>query len=152
MSCLTTLKLTSASSRARRISRSASSIFSSVSLAWPRRLLKARCSFSCKFSNMALDHFSSGRQRRASGFGPRWEFILRVCDLGLGADGRILASWFHGITFLGSQQSLVGVFVRTSLLFSYPTPPLRSIGIMGLAEIRLKILGFNRFRARILRA
>src|ERR1700693_4479054 len=60
MSCLTTLKLTSASSRARRISRSASSIFSSVSLAWPRRLLKARCSFSCKFSNIRMIHFSSG--------------------------------------------------------------------------------------------
>src|SRR5580700_2195342 len=115
MSCLTTLKLTSASSRARRISRSASSIFSSVSLAWPRRLLKARCSFSCKFSNMALDHFSSGRQRRASGSGSRLEFILRICDLELGADGRILASWLHGITFLGSQQYLLGVLVRNKL-------------------------------------
>src|SRR3984957_3298617 len=115
MSCLTTLKLTSASSTARRISRLASLIFSSVSLAWPRRLLKARCSFSCKFSNMALDHFSSGRQRRASGSGPRWEFILRVCDLGLGAGGRILASWFHGITFLGSQPYLLVLLVRNKI-------------------------------------
>src|SRR5580700_12187128 len=60
MSCFTTLKLTSASSSARRISRSASSMFSSVSLACPRRLLNARCSFSCKFSNIGVSqHFNS---------------------------------------------------------------------------------------------
>ncbi len=38
--------LTSASSSASRISRSASAIFSSLSRAWPRRDLNARCSFS----------------------------------------------------------------------------------------------------------
>src|SRR5271157_6444440 len=51
-SSLTTLKLTSASSRAMRISFSASPMFSSVSVPCPRRFLKARCSLSVRFSNI----------------------------------------------------------------------------------------------------
>src|SRR5882762_6957533 len=53
MSCLTTLKLTSASSSATRISRRATSMFSAESLPSPRRFLKTRCSLSDKLSNMA---------------------------------------------------------------------------------------------------
>ncbi len=49
---LTTLKFTSASSSARRISFRASSMFSSVRLPWPRRFLNARCSLSVRFSNI----------------------------------------------------------------------------------------------------
>src|SRR5262245_48384733 len=57
ISCLTTLKLTSASSSATRISRSAASMFAAVSLPSPRRFLKTRCSLSDKLSNMtALDY------------------------------------------------------------------------------------------------
>src|ERR1039458_1386753 len=52
MSSLTTLKLTSASSRAMRISLSASPMFSSVRVPCPRRFLKARWSLSVRFSNM----------------------------------------------------------------------------------------------------
>src|ERR1700730_1867964 len=52
MSCLTTLKLTSASSSAMRISRRALSMFSAESLPSPRRFLKTRCSFSDRLSNM----------------------------------------------------------------------------------------------------
>src|SRR5580700_9552458 len=60
MSCLTTLRLTSASSSAMRISRRASSMFSSVRVAWPRRVLKARWSFSWRFSNIDVSgYFSS---------------------------------------------------------------------------------------------
>src|SRR5208283_1083945 len=51
-SSLTTLKLTSASSSAMRISFSASPMFSSVSEPCPRRFLKARCSLSVRFSNI----------------------------------------------------------------------------------------------------
>src|ERR1017187_1308711 len=54
MSCLTTRKLTSASSSARRISRRALSMFSAESLPSPRRFLKTRCSFSDRLSNMSL--------------------------------------------------------------------------------------------------
>src|SRR6185312_11046669 len=49
---LTTLKLTSASSSAMRISLSASWMFSGVSVPCPRRFLNARCSFSWRFSNI----------------------------------------------------------------------------------------------------
>src|SRR6266446_8273986 len=60
MRSLTTLKLTSASSSARRICFSASSIFSSVRTACPRKVLKARWSFSWRFSNIkAKGYFSS---------------------------------------------------------------------------------------------
>src|SRR5581483_11098793 len=52
MSCLTTRKLTSASSSATRISRSAASMFSALSLPSPRRFLKMRCNLSDKLSNM----------------------------------------------------------------------------------------------------
>ena len=48
----TTLRLTSASSRATRISLRASAMFSSVSVPWPRRFLKTRCNLSVRFSNM----------------------------------------------------------------------------------------------------
>src|ERR1019366_6747264 len=51
-SCLTTRKLTSASSSAMRISRSAASMFSADSLPSPRRFLKTRCSFSERLSNI----------------------------------------------------------------------------------------------------
>src|SRR5664279_844337 len=51
-SSLTTLKFTSASSRAMRISLSASPIFSSVRVPCPRRFLKARWSLSVRFSNI----------------------------------------------------------------------------------------------------
>src|SRR5271168_1702372 len=61
ISSLTTLKLTSASSKARRISRRASPMFSSVRTACPRRDLKARCNFSERFSNMTNHYFSSQR-------------------------------------------------------------------------------------------
>ncbi len=54
ISSRTTLRLTSASSRATRISRRASAMFSSVSVPCPRRLLKARCSLSVRFSNIGL--------------------------------------------------------------------------------------------------
>src|SRR5579871_1340664 len=64
ISSLTTLKLTSASSSAMRISRRASSMFSSVILAWPRRVLKARWSFSCRFSNIEVSGYFSSRARR----------------------------------------------------------------------------------------
>src|SRR5581483_11973898 len=56
MSCLTTRKLTSASSNAMRISRRALSMFSAVSLPSPRRFLKTRCSFSDRLSNMDAVH------------------------------------------------------------------------------------------------
>src|SRR5271168_2497550 len=46
--------LTSPSSKASRISASAASRCSSVSLPWPRRFLKVRCSFSVRFSNIFL--------------------------------------------------------------------------------------------------
>src|SRR5271166_4450229 len=52
ISSLTTLKLTSASSSAMRISFSASPMFSSDSVPCPRRFLKARCSLSVRFSNI----------------------------------------------------------------------------------------------------
>src|ERR1700722_10691574 len=52
MSCLTTLKLTSASRRATRTSRRAVSMFSSVRRPSPRRFLKTRCSLSDRLSNI----------------------------------------------------------------------------------------------------
>src|SRR5690348_4628445 len=52
MSCLTTRKLTSASSSAMRISRRALSMFSALSLPSPRRFLNTRCSFSDRLSNI----------------------------------------------------------------------------------------------------
>src|SRR3954451_6073341 len=55
MSCLTTLKLTSASSSAMRISRRAPSMFSAVSFPSPRRFLKTRCSLSDRLSNMRIE-------------------------------------------------------------------------------------------------
>src|ERR1017187_8440632 len=51
---VTTLRLTSASSSATRIRLSASVMFSSVSVPWPRRTLKARCNLSVRFSNIGL--------------------------------------------------------------------------------------------------
>src|SRR5689334_15025104 len=55
MSCLTTLKLTSASSSAIRISRRAPSMFSAVSFPSPRRFLNTRCSLSDRLSNMRIE-------------------------------------------------------------------------------------------------
>src|ERR1700712_2193241 len=60
MRSLTTVRLTSDSSRARRISRRASLMFSSVRVPWPRRFLKERWSFSERFSNMAWFSLSAG--------------------------------------------------------------------------------------------
>src|SRR5215467_13975639 len=54
MSCLTTRKLTSASSSATRISRRALSIFSALRRPSPFRFLKTRCSFSERLSNMLM--------------------------------------------------------------------------------------------------
>src|ERR1700682_6298820 len=59
---LTTLKLTSASSSARRICFIASAMFSSVRTACPRRDLKARWSFSWRFSNIRGQHYFSRRE------------------------------------------------------------------------------------------
>src|SRR6202042_3358880 len=53
MRSLVTVRLTSDSRSATRISRRASLMFSSVRVPWPRRVLKERCSFSERFSNMA---------------------------------------------------------------------------------------------------
>src|SRR5664279_4450246 len=50
---LTTLKFTSASSSARRTSRRASLMFSSVISPWPRSFLKTDSSFSERLSNIA---------------------------------------------------------------------------------------------------
>src|SRR5689334_24832278 len=61
MSCLTTLKLTSASRSAMRISRRAVSMFSAESFPSPRRFLKTRCSLSDKLSNIGTQ--GSGTQR-----------------------------------------------------------------------------------------
>src|SRR5260370_9407654 len=58
ISCLTTLKLTSASRSATRISRRAASMFAAESLPSPRRFLKTRCSLSDKLSNMAASAYS----------------------------------------------------------------------------------------------
>src|SRR5258708_24575247 len=58
ISCLTTLKLTSASRRATRISHRAVSMFAAESLPSPRRFLKTRCSLSDKLSNMTASDYS----------------------------------------------------------------------------------------------
>ena len=60
ISCLTTRKLTSASSSATRISRSALSMFSAVSRPSPRRFLKTRCSLSDRLSNIRIELRSRG--------------------------------------------------------------------------------------------
>src|SRR5208282_1326577 len=52
------------SSNARRICFSASEMFSSVRTACPRRDLKARWSFSWRFSNMRNQHYFSRREAR----------------------------------------------------------------------------------------
>src|SRR6266436_10454275 len=62
ISSLTTLKLTSASSSARRICFIASEMFSSVRTACPRRDLKARWSFSWRFSNIRDQHYFNRRE------------------------------------------------------------------------------------------
>ena len=61
--CLTTLKWTSASSRARRISRSAASTSASVRDPWPRRVRNTPSSLSLRASNTAA---KSSRQRRSA--------------------------------------------------------------------------------------
>src|SRR5450756_2796761 len=67
ISCLTTLKLTSASSSAMRISRRALSMFSAESLPSPRRFLKTRCSLSDRLSNMKIDQTRKGIRARDLG-------------------------------------------------------------------------------------
>src|SRR5882762_9136372 len=67
MRSLTTLKLTSASSSARRICFIASAMFSSVRTACPRRDLKARWSFSWRFSNIRDQHYFSRRKTAQTG-------------------------------------------------------------------------------------
>src|SRR5580658_1874499 len=62
MRCLTTLKLTSASSSATRTSRRAVSIFSAVRRPSPRRFLKTRCSLSDRLSNILIDRAVSPRE------------------------------------------------------------------------------------------
>src|SRR5664280_3842583 len=64
MSCLTTLKLTSASNSAMRISRRALSMFSAESLPSPRRFLNTRCSLSDRLSNMRIDQTRKGIRAR----------------------------------------------------------------------------------------
>src|ERR1035438_1903921 len=59
---VTALKLTSASMRARRMSRRASPMFSSVMVPWPRRVLKERWSLSLRVSNMTNSSLSAGRR------------------------------------------------------------------------------------------
>src|ERR1035437_3238079 len=73
MSCLTTLKLTSASSSAMRISRKAPSMFSAESFPSPRRFLKTRCSFSDRLSNMRAE---LRRERTPRG---RSSYYSRLC-------------------------------------------------------------------------
>src|ERR1017187_5418560 len=77
MSCLTTLKLTSASSSARRISRKAPSMFSAESFPSPRRLLKTRCSFSDRLSNMRAE---LRRERTPRGRSPYYSRLCRRYD------------------------------------------------------------------------
>src|ERR1035438_3338349 len=64
ISCLTTLKLTSASNSAMRISRRALSMFSAESLPSPRRFLNTRWSLSDKLSNMRIDQPRKGIRAR----------------------------------------------------------------------------------------
>src|SRR5690606_13480401 len=64
MKSLTTRKLTSASSSARRTSRSASSTSFSVSLPRPRSLSRADCSFSAKLLNNATPPLLVGLRQR----------------------------------------------------------------------------------------
>src|SRR5579863_211498 len=78
ISSLTTLKLTSASSSASRISRSASAMFSSLSRAWPRRDLNARCSFSCRFSNIRRHYSNSDEGADSSRLSHRSILFLTV--------------------------------------------------------------------------
>src|ERR1035437_8331094 len=73
ISSLTTLKLTSASSSAMRITRKAPSMFSAESFPSPRRLLKTRCSFSDRLSNMRAE---LRRQRTPRGRSP---YYSRLC-------------------------------------------------------------------------
>src|SRR4249920_85915 len=69
INCLTTLKLTSASSSAMRISRRALSMFSAESLPSPRRFLNTRCNLSDRLSNMKIDQPRKGiRVRHLGGF------------------------------------------------------------------------------------
>ena len=67
----TTLKLTSASSSARRISRMAASMSSAVSLPWPLRLCMTPCRRSVSDSNMRAFHSRSpGSANRSTGACP----------------------------------------------------------------------------------
>src|SRR5271157_1563844 len=77
MSCLTTLKWTSASSSAMRISRKAPSMFSAESFPSPRRLLKTRCSFSDRLSNMKAE---LRREPTARGRSPYYSRLCRRND------------------------------------------------------------------------
>ena len=72
----TTLRLTSASSRATRISRRASAMFSSVSVPWPRRDLKATLEFVCEV-------FKHGQFKCIGKAGDQWSGIRDQKEIGV---------------------------------------------------------------------
>src|SRR5271170_583681 len=79
---LTTVRLTSDSRRARRISRTASEMFSSEMVPWPRRVLKERWSLSLRFSNILSSSLAAGRREAGNGSGSRGQRqLLQVADL-----------------------------------------------------------------------
>src|SRR6202162_6460109 len=93
MRSLTTLKLTSASSSARRICFNASEIFSSVRTACPRRDLKARWSFSWRFSNMRDQiYFSRHEDERRLRLGHQLFLILFLAHVAALAVSQTLPS------------------------------------------------------------
>src|ERR1700727_3391360 len=91
MSSVTTSRLTSDSRRARRISRRASEMFSSVMEPWPRRFLKDRWSLSLRFSNMLVQVYRERRHvaegsvdlNKGTAFGKGDREVYQVC-VGIG--------------------------------------------------------------------
>ncbi len=79
---VTTAKLTSDSMRARRISRRASAMFSSVMVPWPRRVLKERWSLSLRVSNMLLRVYQRDGGRLSPG--------------GMGLKTRVMSTFWSG--------------------------------------------------------
>src|ERR1035437_11131502 len=142
MSCLTTLKLTSASSSARRMSRSASSMYSSVSLACPRRPLNARWSFSCKFSNIGMMiHFSSGKRLELSASSRKHSVGRLRCGARHGGSDFVEGLSQNNFAGIGHGCVLRFPFLSSlPLSYLYPPPP-RSIGIIDLAENGAQDLG-----------
>lgn len=82
---LTTRKLTSASRRARRTSRRASSIFFSVNLPWPRKRRKTASSFSLRDSNMVIRR--GWRVPKLFPHIERWAESQSICLVGEGSRG-----------------------------------------------------------------